>query len=110
MEEADARSPRVVAAEAEVEAARGRQRQAGYRFNPILNVDVENFAGTGPYSGLNGLESTVSVNQRLDIGGRRRARMTLADAEFLAAQYRLEIVRADQIARASLRERGGQSG
>ena len=29
MEEADARSPRVVAAEAEVEAARGRQRQAG---------------------------------------------------------------------------------
>ena len=95
MEEADARSPRVVAAEAEVEAARGRQRQAGYRFNPILNVDVENFAGTGPYSGLNGLESTVSVNQRLDIGGRRRARMTLADAEFLAAQYRLEIVRAD---------------
>src|SRR3546814_15439842 len=95
MEEADARSPRVVAAEAEVEAARGRQRQAGYRFNPILNVDVENFAGTGPYSGLNGLESTVSVNQRLDIGGRRRARMTLADAEFLAAQYRLVIVRAD---------------
>src|SRR3546814_8825410 len=80
---------RVVAAEAEVEAARGRQRQAGYRFNPILNVDVENFAGTGPYSGLNGLESTVSVNQRLDIGGRRRERMTLADAEFLAAQYRL---------------------
>src|SRR3546814_12471290 len=52
-------------------------------------------AGTGPYSGLNGLESTVSVNERLAIGGRRRARMTLADAEFLAAQYRLEIVRAD---------------
>ena len=95
MEEADARSPRVVAAEAEVEAARGRQRQAGYRYNPTLNVDVENFAGTGPYTGLNGLETTVSVNQRLDIGGRRRARMTLADAEFLAAKYRLEIARAD---------------
>lgn len=95
MEEADARSPRVVAAEAEVEAARGRQRQAGYRYNPTLNVDVENFAGTGPYSGFNGLETTVSVNQRIDVGGRRRARMTLADAELMAAQYRLEIARAD---------------
>src|SRR3546814_214194 len=95
MEEADARSPRVVAAEAEVEAARGRQRQAGYRYNPTLNVDVENFSGTGPYSGFNGLETTVSVNQRIDVGGRRRARMTLADAELLAAQYRLEIARAD---------------
>src|SRR3546814_11898365 len=80
---------------AEVEAARGRQRQAGYRYNPTLNVDVENFSGTGPYSGFNGLETTVSVNQRIDVGGRRRARMKLADAELLAAQYRLEIARAD---------------
>ena len=95
MEEADARSPRVIAAEADVEAARGRQRQAGYRYNPTLNVDVENFSGTGPYSGFRGLETTVSVNQRLDFGGRRRARMTLADAELLAARYRLEIARAD---------------
>src|SRR3546814_9389883 len=44
MEEADARSPRVVAAEAEVEAARGRQRQAGYRYNPTLTVDDDNFS------------------------------------------------------------------
>src|SRR3546814_15101737 len=113
MEEADARSPRVVAAEAEVEAARGRQRQAGYRYNPTLNVDVENFSGTGPYSGFNGLETTVSVNQRIDVGGRRRARMTLADAELLAAQYRLEIARADlalEIGRASWRERVGPYG
>lgn len=95
MEEADARSPRVVAAEAEVEAARGRQRQAGYRYNPTLNVEVENFAGTGPYSGFNGLETTVSINQRIDVGGRRRARITLADAELMAAQYRLEIARAE---------------
>src|SRR3546814_12002434 len=78
MEEADARSPRVVAAEAEVEAARGRQRQAGYRYNPTLNFDVETFSGTGHYSGFNGLQTTVSVNQRNEVGGRSRARMALA--------------------------------
>src|SRR3546814_4474710 len=52
LEEAEARSPALVAARADVEAARGRLRQARFRYNPILNVEVENFAGTGPYSGL----------------------------------------------------------
>ncbi|MCP9223865.1 TolC family protein [Erythrobacter sp. LQ02-29] len=95
LEEAEARSPAVVAARAEVEAARGRLQQAGLRFNPSLNVDVENFAGTGPYSGFNGTETTVSVNQRLDLGGRRRARMTLAEAQLAVQEYRFAITRAD---------------
>lgn len=95
LEEAEARSPAVVAARAEVEAARGRLQQARLRFNPSLNVDVENFAGTGPYSGFNGTETTVSVNQRLDLGGRRRARMTLAEAELAVQEYRFAISRAD---------------
>src|SRR3546814_1707764 len=95
LEEAEARSPALVAARADVEAARGRLRQARFRYNPVLNVEVENFAGTGPYSGFNGTETTVSVNQRLDIGGRRKARMTLAEAELAAQEYRFEIARAE---------------
>src|SRR3546814_3826398 len=62
---------------------------------PILNVEVENFAGPGPYSGFNGPETTASVNQRLDIGGRRKARMTLADAPLAAQEYRFAIARAE---------------
>lgn len=95
LDEAEARSPALAAARAEVDAARGRLRQARFRFNPVLNVEVENFAGTGPYSGFNGTETTVSVNQRLDIGGRRKARMTLAEAELAAQEYRFAITRAD---------------
>src|SRR3546814_3575960 len=83
------------AARADVEAARGRLRQARFRYNPILNVEVENFAGTGPYSGFNGTETTASVNQRLDIGGRRKARMTLAEAQLAAQEYRFAIARAE---------------
>src|SRR3546814_4449114 len=60
LEEAEARSPALAAARADVEAARGRLRQARFRFNPVLNVEVENFAGTGPYTGFNGTETTVS--------------------------------------------------
>ncbi|GGP00490.1 TolC family protein [Altericroceibacterium spongiae] len=95
LEEADARSPALAAARADVEAARGRLRQARFRFNPVLNVEVENFAGTGPYTGFNGTETTVSVNQRLDIGGRRKARMTLGEAELAAQEYRFAIARAN---------------
>lgn len=95
LEEAAARSPAIVAAEAEVEASRARLRQAGFRINPELSVDVENFAGTGPFSGVNGVETTVSINQRLDLGGRRSSRVGSAQAALNAQEIRLAIARAE---------------
>ena len=52
LDEAAARSPAIVAAEAEVAAAEARIRQAGYRENPELSLEVENFAGTGELKGF----------------------------------------------------------
>lgn len=95
LEEAAARSPTVVAAEADVRAAQARLRQAGYRENPELSLEVENVAGTGELSGLNRMESTLAVNQRLDLGGRRAARMNAARAELAVQRLRLAIARAD---------------
>lgn len=95
LEEAEARSPAIIAAAARVEAAEARIRQAGFRPNPELSVEVENFLGTGELSGLRGTETTVALNQRLDIGGRRRARVAVAQAEVAAEQLRLAIARAD---------------
>ena len=95
LEEAEARSPAVIAARAAVQAAEARIRQAGFRDNPELSVEVENFAGTGDLSGFRGTETTVAVNQRLDIGGRRQARSAAARAELAAQQLRLDIARAD---------------
>lgn len=95
LEEAAARSPAVIAARARVEAAEARMRQAGFRSNPELSVEVENFLGSGDLSGFQGTETTVAVNQRLDLGGRRRSRVGAARAELLAEQLRLAIARAD---------------
>ncbi|TFI59788.1 TolC family protein [Sphingomonas parva] len=95
LEEAEARSPAILAARAAVDAARGRLRQAGFRTNPELSVEVENFAGTGDLSGVRGLETTVALNQRLDLGGRRQARQAVAQAELTATQLRLDVARAD---------------
>lgn len=95
LEEAEARSPAIIAAEARVQAAEARIRQAGFRSNPELSLEVENFLGTGELSGFQGTETTVAVNQRLDLGGRRRARVAAAQAEFVAERLRLAIARAD---------------
>ena len=95
LEEAEARSPAIVAAEAELAAAQGRLRQAGLRPNPELSVEIENFAGSGAYSGFNGSETTVSINQRLDLGGRRSARINVAQASFAAQEIQLAISRAE---------------
>jgi len=95
IEAARTRSPVIVAAEAEVDASRARLRQAGFRINPTLDVEVENFAGTGPYSGVDGLETTVSVNQRLDLGGRRSSRISAAEAALATQELRLAIAIAE---------------
>lgn len=93
--EAEARSPALAAAQANVAAARGRLRQAGFRDNPELSVEVENFLGTGELSGLQGTEVTVAVSQRLDLGGRRSARQSVGRAELAMSELRLLITRAD---------------
>lgn len=95
LEEAAARSPTVVAAEAEVAAAEARIRQSGYRSNPELSLEVENFGGTGELRGVHSTEATLSVNQRLDLGGRRSARVAAARAELEVQKLRLAIARAD---------------
>ena len=95
LDEAAARSPAMVAAEADVRAAEARARQAGYRENPELSFEVENIAGTGELRGLSRMETTVAINQRLDLGGRRAARVNAARAELAVQRVRLAIARAD---------------
>lgn len=92
---ASASSPTLAAAEADVAAAVGRAQQAGFRPNPELGLEIENFAGTGAFSGLDDAESTVSVGQRFELGGKRPARQRAAQAEVDAARLRLAVARAD---------------
>lgn len=95
LDEAEARSPAIIAAQAAVRAAEARVRQAGYRANPELSVEVENFAGTGDLSGIRGVETTISVSQRLDVSGRRGARVSVAQAELIVQRLRLAVAYAD---------------
>lgn len=79
-------SPAVIQARGSVAAAEARARQAGARLNPELGLAVESFAGTGPYRGFGQAETTLSVSQRFELGGKRSARRELAEADLLTAQ------------------------
>ena len=92
---AEARSPDLAAARADVAAAQGRVRQAGFRANPEFSVELENFAGSGVLSGFQRTEITASINQRLDLAGHRRARVSASEARLFAAELQLAIARAD---------------
>lgn len=87
-------SARVAKARAKLKAAEARAIQAGVRPNPEVSVGVENFSGTGPYRTFRSTETTVSVTQPFELGGKRRAREEVAAAERDYAQIVLT-ARAD---------------
>jgi outer membrane protein, heavy metal efflux system len=94
LDQANAASPRIAASEARVRAAEALARQAGLAPNPEASIEVENFAGTGPYSGLGGSEVTVGFSQQVERGGKRGARRAVASAQRDMAMLELARTRA----------------
>lgn len=89
-----AANPLTPAQAAALRGAQGQLWQAGRRPNPSLNLSAEDITGSGPYSGLERSEVTLSWQQRLERGGKRAARVQLAKADeaLLAAQTQLDLV------------------
>lgn len=92
---AGAESPVASIAEAEVDIARGNERQAGYGPNPEVSLEVENIAGSGDFSGLRSNETTLMLTQPIELGGKRGARMRAAQAQSSVAEFDALIARAD---------------
>lgn len=55
--------------------------QAGLGPNPELEVEIEEFGGTGDFSGIDALASSIRYTQSLEPKERREARIALARAE-----------------------------
>ena len=92
---AGAASPVVEASEAGVRAAQAQRSIAGLRPNPSLETMSENVAGTGAYAGLRSSETTVSLAVPIELGGKRTARVVVADAQIGRASIDAAIARAD---------------
>ena len=65
------RNPALSAFSLEIRAREAAAVQDALFPNPTLMVEVENFAGSGPYSSFRSSETTISVGQLVQISGKR---------------------------------------
>ena len=94
-----ATDPTAGANTARVDAASASVRQAGNGPRPNAGIDVEDFAGTGPYNRFNRSQSTAFYEQTWERGDKRVARIGVAQAEVEVARKRASIRLLDLIAK-----------
>ncbi|WOK36131.1 TolC family protein [Sphingomonas sp. C3-2] len=92
---AGASAPSLDAAEADINAAAAARTVAGLRPNPSISVEAENVAGSGPYRGTQSLETTTSFALPIELGGKRSARIGVADARSRRVAVQAAITQAD---------------
>jgi cobalt-zinc-cadmium efflux system outer membrane protein len=88
-------APANAAAAAGIEAARAERTVAGLRPNPVVQGQVENIAGSGPYNGFGAAETTFGVALPIELGGKRGARIVAANAQVWRARLQAAITAAD---------------
>lgn len=81
-------SPRLAMLEADVERAQGLAEQARARPNPSINIYAENFAGDSIDNARNQQQTTFQIDQPIEIGGKRLARIAAGQSGIVAAQAR----------------------
>lgn len=92
LEMALANHPELAAAQSEVEAANAARLQAGVRPNPIVEAEVED-------TRRETRSTTLLLTQPIELGGKRAARMNVADRTREIASSQLEVQRAELRAR-----------
>lgn len=95
-------TPTTLEADALLDAAEARVRQARVRPNPELGLEAENAFGTGPFSGYDNAETTLSLSQDLELWGRRGARVAVAKADAGTAGLRRDLATVEAGGRLAL--------
>lgn len=95
-------TPATLEADALSQAAEARVRQARVRPNPTLGFEADSVFGSGPYSGTDNVEATLSISQDLELWGRRAARVEAARADAGTAALQRELAVVDAAGRLAL--------
>jgi outer membrane protein, heavy metal efflux system len=83
-------APELIAAREAVAVATARERQAGAIPNPVAAYSREQTSG----GGVTNSQNIGTLEQRIEIGGQRSARRTVAEAQRAAAEARVEVAGA----------------
>lgn len=95
--------PRLKARPFALDAAQARRDQAARAPGFVLDVEADNFAGSGALTGTDGLESTLRLSRALELGGKRDARVSVADAEAALVGLGEDAARIDVLAEVARR-------
>jgi len=87
------KNPELAAFSWEARAREAQALQARLLPNPELDVEVENFGGTGVFGGLDEAETTVQLGQLVELGGKRSKRRRAAALDHDLAGWDYEIRR-----------------
>lgn len=90
-----ANSPRLSVFALEIRARDALALQASLRPNPELALELENFAGSGDFTGFGSAEITLSLAQLFELGGKRPRRHELARIESELAAWDYDAVRLE---------------
>jgi cobalt-zinc-cadmium efflux system outer membrane protein len=88
-------SPSIQAASAGVRSTEAARAVAGLRPNPSIVTQTENIGGSGQYRGLRSAETTAGIELPIELGGKRAARVAVADAQVGRAQIAAAMAMAD---------------
>ncbi len=92
-------NPELQALETEAAATVESAAQAGRGPNPELGLEVENFAGSGTRHGFSATETTLSLAQTFELGGRRARAREAAGWDVEMVRWEIELTSAEISAR-----------
>lgn len=90
-----ATAPSIEAASAGVRAAEAGRSIAALRPNPTIIAETENIIGSGQYRGLRSAETTAGLALPIELGGKRSARIAVAEAQGSRARIAAAVAAAD---------------
>lgn len=96
-------APVLKASEAGIESGERLLEQAARWRNPSLAMEAENVGGSGSFDGTDAAEYTIVLEQPIELGGKRKARRNLAEADL--EESRLQAVIAREQLEAEARRR-----
>jgi len=88
-------NPKLKAFSLDIRAAEARKLQAGLLPNPEIDVEVEEFGGTGELAGFDASETSIQIGQLIELADKRSKRTHLADIEKDLAELDFKSKRLD---------------
>ena len=97
------RSPMLKAADYEAKAAAARIRTAQQSTSYRGSIELENFAGSGSFSGADALETTLSLSKVLELGDKAKLRGDLSSNKAMLLRNEQDSKRLDLLAETTKR-------